>query len=299
MGSAQGDREETILAKKASKKNKPIYLLAAAAIVILGELFNIFFGFGGMTAPLKAETSVHFIDVGQGDAELILSGGEAVLIDAGPTAAGDTVVAYLKQQGVTKLRAAIATHPHEDHIGGMDKVLKAFPTEVLLLPDKTATTRCYERMLDADETTGAKVVVPKVDERIFFDSGAQLTFLSPSPEAVYSNTNNYSIVSLLSAGGKNVLFMGDAETEIEEALLRQGTDIRCDVLKVGHHGSSTSSSPDFVERAAPSIAVISCAKDNDYGHPHRETIELLNRLGIETHITADEGTYVYEIPAAS
>lgn len=286
------------MAKK-SKKQKPqsiIYLIIVAAIVLLGELGNILFGLGGSTVPLREDTSVHFIDVGQGDAALILSGGEAVLIDAGPTDAGDTVVKYLKSQGVTKLRAAIATHPHEDHIGGMAAVLGAFPSEVLLLPDKTANTKCYERMLDAAEQTKAKVVVPNRNERLFFESGAQMTFLSPAPDASYSNTNNYSIVSLFEAGDTRVLFTGDAEKEVEDELLQAGTDLRCTVLKVGHHGSHTSSSADFVARANPSIAVISCAKDNEYGHPHAETIELLNQLKVETHITAEEGTFVYEIP---
>ena len=288
------------MAKK-SNKQKPksvIYLIVVAAIVILGELGNILFGLGGSTIPLREDTSVHFIDVGQGDAALILSGGEAVLIDAGPTDAGDTVVKYLKSQGVTKLRAAVATHPHEDHIGGMAEVLNAFPAEVLLLPDKTATTRCYEQMLNAAEQAKSKVVVPNRNERLFFESGAQLTFLSPDPDASYSNTNNYSIVSLFEAGDTRVLFTGDAEQEVEDELLQSGADLRCTVLKVGHHGSHTSSSADFVARANPSVAVISCARDNEYGHPHAETIELLNQLNVETHITAEEGTFVYEIPTA-
>lgn len=279
------------------RKRSLAYLAAAAVVILLFELGNLLLGPGG--APLSADTSVHFIDVGQGDSALILSGGEAVLIDAGPTDAADTVVAYLREAGVTELRAAIATHPHEDHIGGMGAVLSNFPTETLLLPNKTASTRCYERMLDAAERAGTAVRVPSVGDRITWDSGAQLTILSPDPSETFSNTNNYSIVSIFEAGGRRVLFTGDAEAEIEQALLTQGADLSCDVLKAGHHGSSTSSTPDFVRHARPSIAVISCAKNNEYGHPHQETMSLFRELGLEIHITAGEGSYVYPIPSDS
>lgn len=245
---------------------------------------------------MQAQTSVHFIDVGQGDCTLIRSGADSVLIDGGITDMGDTVVKYLTSAGVTKLTAVIATHPHEDHIGGLPAVLRAFDTDALYLPNQTALTPSYEALLQAAEQTQVSVQVPTPSQTLSFGQNVTLTFLAPTLDASYDNTNNISIICLLSADGHHVLFTGDAEAQAEQDLLKTGVSLKCDVLKVGHHGSSTSSTDAFLTAAAPSIAVISCGRYNEYGHPHAETLERLRTHGAQIHVTAQEGTFVYSIP---
>lgn len=269
-------------------------LAVLAAALLLVYFFPQLFGAArGTAAPTSgAGGAVHFIDVGQGDASLIESGGEYVLIDGGTGLAEDTLVAYLEGLGVKRFRAVIATHPHEDHIGGLDKVLSCFPTEAFYMPDRDAATTCFERMLDAVEAQRLEITIPEPGDTLRFGNGV-LEFLSPAPESDYEETNDFSIVAKLTMGDFKVLFMGDAEKTVERELLRSGFNLDCNVIKLGHHGSSSSSSESFLRAASPETAVISCAKENDYGHPHRETIETLNRLKIEYRCTYD-GTVVLQ-----
>ncbi len=276
-------------------KKSILFLCIATLLVVCYELFLAFGGPVG-TGTVQQGTVVHFIDVGQGDCALILSGDDAVLIDAGLTATADQVTEYLRAAGVSHLTAAVATHPHEDHIGGMAAVLDAFQTDTLYLPAKTAITPSYEAMLDAAERTGTAMQVPAPGQRLSLDAHASLAFLAPDPDAVFESVNDYSIISLLSADGLRVLFTGDAEAAAEQALLDSGADIACDVLKVGHHGSDTSSTDAFLDAAAPKIAVISCGKYNEYGHPHPETLARLQAHGAAIHVTADTGTFLYPTP---
>lgn len=275
---------------------KSILFLCIATLLVL--CYELFLAFDWHTGPgaVQQDTTVHFIDVGQGDCSLIVSGADAVLIDAGLTATADQVTDYLRAAGVTHLTAAVATHPHEDHIGGMAAVLDAFQTDALYLPAKTAITPSYEAILDAAERTGTSVQVPIPGQSLSLDAQASLTFLAPDPDAVFESINNYSIIARLSADDLRVLFTGDAEAEAEQALLDSGADIACDVLKVGHHGSDTSSTDAFLDAAAPKIAVISCGKYNEYGHPHPETLGRLQAHGAAIHITADTGTFLYPTP---
>lgn len=239
---------------------------------------------------LPQDGRLYFIDVGQGDASLIASGGEYVLIDGGPGSAQDALVAYLESLGIERFRAVIATHPHEDHIGGLDKVLKRFPADAFYMPDREATTACFEKMLDAAEAQDLEITIPEPGETLTFGD-ASLTFLSPVPGAVYDDTNDYSIVARLTMGGLRVLYMGDAETPVEDELLESGAALDCDIIKLGHHGSSTSSSEAFLRAASPETAIISCARENDYGHPHRETLQTLKAMGIPALYTYN-GTIV-------
>lgn len=256
---------------------------------------------GKPTAGISAEdTSVHFIDVGQGDSELILSGSEAVLIDAGPTDAAQTVIDYLESQGVTRLRAVIATHPHEDHIGGMAKVLKTFDVDCIYVSNGKTTTRTYGNLLDAIESKQIETIVPTPGDVLTLSSGVTFTFLSPAPEEKFKELNNYSLVTRMTAGTHHVLFTGDAEKEIEASLLQSDFDLSCDVLKVGHHGSHSSSTLPFLQQLGASTAVISCAKDNSYGHPHKETLQNLQAAGITDIRRTDElGTIVLTFPTST
>lgn len=239
-------------------------------------------------------TSVYFIDVGQGDCELIRTpDGQTILIDAGTNATGDALVAYLEKLGVEQIDTLIATHPHEDHIGGMDEVVNAFPIGKIYLPkiadDQTPTTRTYERLLDAIADKDLKITPGRGGMTILDQDGIKLEFLAPNADS-YAELNSYSIVAKLTCGEKRFLFTGDAEADSEEEMIDMGYDLHSDVLKCGHHGSSTSTSAAFLQAVRPSYAVISCGVDNDYGHPHRETLDKLKKANVTVYRTDKQDT---------
>lgn len=274
------------------KKLRRILWAAAALVAVLtGGLYAA--DELGPQRELTADTAVHFIDVGQGDSALLLSGGQAVLIDAGTAESGAAVVRYLEELGVTELYGAVATHPHADHIGGMAQVIEAFPIEHFYLGPETQNTATYSGMLDALEEAGVQPVIPADGDELVFDSGASLTFLGPADDVPKSNLNDRSLITLFRAGDQDVLFMGDAESAAEESLLAHHPALTCDVLKVGHHGAATSSSEEFLQAVRPSTAVISCGVDNDYGHPSDQTLQNLSLAGVDdVRITAQSGTVV-------
>ena len=242
---------------------------------------------------LTLDTEVHFIDVGQGDAALLLSGGQAVLVDAGTVESAPSLVRYLEGIGVTELYAAIASHPHADHIGGMAQVLETFPVEHFYMGPETQNTSCYADMLEALEIQGIQPVVPSDGDVLSFGSGATVTFLGPADDVSADNLNNRSLIALFSTGAQRVLFMGDAESAAEQSLLAHHPDLSCDILKVGHHGAATSSSEEFLRTIHPSVAVISCGIDNDYGHPSDQTLQNLSLAGVDdVRITAEDSTVV-------
>ena len=274
------------------KKLRRILWAAAALVAVLtGGLYAA--DELGPQRELAADTAVHFIDVGQGDSALLLSGGQAVLIDAGTAESGAAVVRYLEELGVTELYGAVATHPHADHIGGMAQVIKAFPIEHFYLGPETQNTATYSGMLDALEEAGVQPVIPADGDELVFDSGSSLTFLGPADDVPKNNLNDRSLITLFRAGDQDVLFMGDAESAAEESLLAHHPALTCDVLKVGHHGAATSSSEEFLQAVRPSTAVISCGVDNDYGHPSDQTLQNLSLAGVDdVRITAQSGTVV-------
>ena len=274
------------------KKLRRILWAAAALVAVLtGGLYAA--DELGPQRELTADTAVHFIDVGQGDSALLLSGGQAVLIDAGTAESGAAVVRYLEELGVTELYGAVATHPHADHIGGMAQVIEAFPIEHFYLGPETQNTATYSGMLDALEEAGVQPVIPADGDELVFDSGASLTFLGPADDVPKSNLNDRSLITLFRAGDQDVLFMGDAESAAEESLLAHHPALTCDVLKVGHHGAATSSSEEFLQAVRPSTAVISCGVDNDYGHPSDQTLQNLSLAGVDdVRSTAQSGTVV-------
>ncbi len=238
--------------------------------------------------------SVHYIDVGQGDSILIKAEGLNVLIDAGERGNGDKIVSYLTSQGIKRLDYVIATHPHSDHIGSMSEVLEEIPAANIIIPEltreSTPTTRVYEDFLKAAGDAGAKVIAARPGET-YAGRQAVLTILGPCRQN--DDLNNMSVVARLDFGSTSFLFTGDAETPAESAMLEQGMDVHADVLKIGHHGSDTSTGTDFLARVQPAFCVISCGKGNDYGHPHEETLEKLERRGITPFRTDQDGTVVF------
>lgn len=239
--------------------------------------------------------SVYYLDVGQGDSELIcLPTGENILIDAGLSEGADKLTAYLSQLGVQKIDYLIATHPHADHIGGMAKVISKFEVGKVYVPkvadSQVPTTRVYENMLDAVKKKGLRLTQGKAGMMVLEQDNTRLEFLAPVEEK-YDDLNNYSIVAKLTFGQRTFLFTGDAEKESEQQMLKKYSDnLRCDVLKVGHHGSSSSTSANFLKAVSPKYAVISCGKDNDYGHPHKEVLSRLSAAKAEVYRTDEQGT---------
>lgn len=279
------------------KTRKKLYAAVVAAVVIfclvieLGHLVpslgipgwdELFANANLSSSPVtpEGELQVMFIDVGNADSILIRQGEVSALIDAGERGDGDDVLAYLNAQGVKKLDLVIATHPHADHIGGMADVINGIPVDKFVMSfmpdDETPTTATYLNMLTAlDEKS---VPVEEASPGTVYPLGtAQLTVLGPLSET--DEANNISVVTRLTFGERSFLFMGDAEKDVEKELLQSGRTLSADVLKVGHHGSNTSSSQAFLSVVDPDIAIVPCGKGNSYDHPHAEVLSRLEKLG--------------------
>ena len=236
--------------------------------------------------------TVHFIDVGQGDSILIqTSQGQNMLIDAGSNSKGEVVKEYLQKHGVSKVDILIGTHPHEDHIGGLDVVINNFDIGLIYMPKVAHTTKTYEDLLLAVQRKGLKIKSTAAGMDIPLE-GVDAQILAPEPNLKSDNLNDYSIVIRLTHGNISFLFQGDAEKRSEKHILDKEIDIEADLIKLGHHGSSTSSSPEYIKAVKPSYAIITVGKDNKYGHPHVETMEFMDQLGIIVYRTDEDGTIV-------
>lgn len=292
------------MSQRSGKKSSPLMILlgilVAGAAVVLQQL-GLFETEKPVSENLSgsAEAQVYFIDVGQGDSELIRlkDSGIDILIDAGTRSTKQELADYLKELGVDDIDILIGTHPHEDHIGGMAKIIEEFPIGTLYLPETsdemTPTTKTYESLLDAAESKNVTVRTASAGDVLLEQGNTSFKVLSPS-HTDYDNLNDYSIVTRLKVGDTAFLFQGDAETPVEEEILDSGADVSCDVIKLGHHGSSTSSSRAYLEAVNPSAAVISCGVGNEYGHPHRETMDLLEKLSITPYRTDTQKTLLAE-----
>ena len=220
--------------------------------------------------------TVHFIDVGQADCILLESDGQFMLIDGGNREDSSLVVSYLEQQGVQTLEAVVCTHAHEDHVGGLPGVLAVFPTKAVYSPTKTYASNIYDKFLYYVDQQGLEVILP-VSGTVLTLGDAQITILGPLKS--YAETNDTSIVLKAVYGETSFLFTGDMEQEAEHDLLEAGLDLKADVLKVGHHGSHTSTGYRFLYEVEPTYAVISVGTGNDYGHPHKEPMSRLEHAG--------------------
>lgn len=227
---------------------------------------------------------VDFIDVGQADSILIRNQDQVMLIDAGTNEAGDTVVNYLKELGITKINYLVGTHPHEDHIGGIDDVINNFDIGQIYMPKMETITKTFEDVLEAIENKNLTVTAPNKGDKI--ELGQAVGTFMTDPILDKDNLNLSSLVMRLEFGNTSFLFMGDAEKENEETINWPKTD----VLKVGHHGSNTSSSKKFLEQIEPEYSIIMVGKDNSYNLPKQETIDSLESIGSEIYRTDENGT---------
>ena len=267
--------------KKKNQFGKGLGIVLFLLAIIAALYFNKDTILGALTettAPVSTpvsggEVQFHFIDVGQGDAALIRTEWGDVLIDAGTNSSEDELKAYLDALGVTDIEYAVFTHPHEDHIGGADMVLNTYNVKRVIMPNATATSKTFERMMDAIEAENCEVI-EAVPDSVFKVGELVCTVLAPISEK-YSNTNNYSVVIRMDYGETSVLFTGDAEVDSEaEMLARYGLKgtLDCDLLKAGHHGSDTSSCQEFLDAVTPAFAVISVGEGNTYDHPKQVMI---------------------------
>lgn len=240
------------------------------------------------------DLQVYYLDVGQGDSELIfLPDGTTILIDSGDRSCIDYITDALCDYGVEDIDILIATHPHADHIGCMATVVRNFDIGTIYMPrvsgSMTPTTVSYEKLLEAIAKKDLKVKTGKAGVTAYNEDGIRLDFLAPN-SSDYNNLNNYSIVAKLTYGDTSFLFMGDAEQESIEEILENGDDLSCNVLKLGHHGSSNAISKEFLNAAQPDYGIISCGAGNSYGHPHREALTLLRQFDVTDYRTDEDGT---------
>lgn len=239
-----------------------------------------------------AELQVIVLDVGQADCVLLKTGNHAMLVDAGNIGQDSLILNYLNEYGVKNLDYIVATHPHADHIGAMAAVIRGMDSiGMILMPDVTTTTRTFENMLDAIEEKDVPINIPNPGDVITMGD-AQIQILAPNGVA-YNDLNDYSIVLRVAFGNSVFLLTGDAETKSEGEQLANSLLLNADVLKVGHHGSRTSSTQAYLDAVSPSYAVISCGLDNTYGHPHRESVTRLAEMGVETYRTDENGTVIF------
>lgn len=276
-------------------KNQMIIRVSLLILFIALALYMNYYGQPEDTltqGPMKSGVvEVHFIDVGQGDSILIEAENETMLIDVGDNNKGKTVVDYLTSQNITELDYVIGTHPHSDHIGGLDTVLKQFPVNMIIMPYVNHTTQTYEEVLNVIEDKNLSLIKPTVGTEYQLGP-ATFTILAPV-SASYEDLNNYSIVIKLCYGDNSFLLTGDAGSLSEEEMLADGNDLHADVLKLGHHGSSYSTTDDFLDAVDPIYTVVSVGADNNYGHPHPETLKKIKDRNIKLYCTDKQGTVVF------
>lgn len=237
-----------------------------------------------------AELDIIFLNVGQGDCTIVICDGEVMIVDGGPPSASSSLYSLLRETpSLTSIRYVVATHPHDDHVGGLPAVLNAVQVDAIMTPVLDWDSRAFSALLEYAGLQGTPVFVPN-DGDIYSLGGAEVEVLSCWPDAWI--VNDMSICLRISYGDVSVILMGDAEYMTEYTILTYYPDLHADVLKAGHHGSSNSSTSDFVSTVSPRYAVISCGEGNTYGHPNREVLDVYLEVGAEVFRTDLQGTIV-------
>lgn len=270
---------------------KYVYKLIALVLISCVILCSCSVAINEQDSPQNAGNtlSVHYLDVGQGDSIFIeLPGGSSMLIDAGVSRLGESITSYIYSLGYEKIDYLVATHPHADHIGSMDYIVDNMDIGEIYMPKVSTNTKTFERLLESISSKGLKIKTASAGVNIIDDEQIVADIVAPV-KIDDDELNNCSAVIKIQFENTSFLFTGDAEKEELEDIT---ADISADVLKVGHHGSRTSTGKKFLAMVNPEIAVISLGKDNDYGHPHKNTIKCLNKINAEIYRTDKDGTII-------
>ena len=271
---------------------RTLWRLCCCFLVVNGLLVG-----WGITHRRQAELRVVFLDVGQGDAAAIESpSGKVLLVDTGGVLAdgsdneGRRVVGpYLRSRGVRRIDMELLTHPHADHIGGAATLLERFPTAELLDNGQQTDSLLLTHLRTDAAEHHVQYLAARRGQTLDFQDGVTARILSPTEAETHGSPNNASIVLMIQYGRTTFLFTGDAEADEEADLLAAHQLLHCDVLKVGHHGSRTSTTPPFLAAAHPRIAVISVGAHNLYGHPNGEVLDRLRDSGVKVYRTDKQG----------
>lgn len=255
-------------------------------LIIFSVLILIFSGcFRNSNTVLK----ISCINVGEGDSILIQYKGKNFLIDGGPLDGSDNLLKYLNHERIRYVDCVFITHPHEDHIGGIPKVLSKYKVGSVYSSGGTSDSPAFIKLTKLIKQNGIKAGILNKGDKIIIDKNFFFQILSPE-KSNYDNLNNYSLVIRLTYGNNSFLFMGDAEKEIEDSIISSKINIKSDVIKIAHHGSSTSSSEEFLDCVSPKIALISCGLNNSFNHPSKITINNLEKRNILFYRTDIDGT---------
>lgn len=294
-----------------TKKQKKAVRIAVAVFVVICLLVELisyipgisFNGWQDIGAALgivpayvtaEGEMEVHFLDVGNADCIFVRQKDKTLLIDAGERKNAEDVITYLHGHGVKRLDLVIATHPHSDHIGAMSEVIDEFPISTFIMsfmPDSaTPTTGVYLSMLESLDQHGVTVEEAEPG-RVYELGSARLQILAPLFET--EDINDISVVSRLTFGKRAFLFTGDAGKEVEAEILSRGYTVSADVLKLSHHGSNTGNCSSFLQRVKPRYGMITCGWGNRYGHPHKEPLQRLDKLGVTYYRSDENGRVVF------
>lgn len=272
---------------KREKKTKKA-LKAQAGILALVFIIGCGIYYRFVPRVPDGEAYFYFFDVGQGDAAAVVTRRGCILIDAGTNASEDTLRMQLIRAGIDRIDIAIFTHPHEDHIGGADMVLTEFEVDEVIMPERGSSTKTFSQLSEAIEASGARLCYAEPGDTREVD-GMRLTILFADDETV--DENDMSAVVMIEYGDTSAIYTGDAGTGAEKMILDGYPRelLACDILKVGHHGSSTSSSAEWLGALSPRFGVISCGEGNDYGHPHAAVLSRLKSVGATVMRTDLEG----------
>jgi len=265
---------------------KSIVILCAVVMVVM--MASCTADESGSSLPVEGNLAVHFLDVGQADSTILISEGEAMLIDAGNRDDDEFIMDYIDDLGINHFKYVVFTHPHEDHIGSGEDIVNNYSIDkIFMLDEYDDGIEGYLRR--TIERNGIDTESPFPGDKVTFGD-CEITFVGPYYD--YDNANDDSICLKVTHGSNSILFTGDAETDPEHDMVDSGIDLEATVLHAGHHGSSKSNTYYLLKKVNPEYAVISCGDGNSYGHPHRETVGRFNDVGAEMFRTDKQGTII-------
>lgn len=275
-----------------SKKDKKLLIgITIFSLCILSLVYINYTKSKNVICQPNNKLVIHYINVGQGDSILIQINNKNLLIDSGDK--NSKINSYLKSKKIHTLDHVIATHPHEDHIGNMSSVIKKFNIKNFYAPKANSNSQSLKKMFLSLNKKNIKITPIQAGKTINLDENLKCFVLAPNNEK-YDNLNNYSVVLKIIYKNTSFLFTGDAESLSEEEIIKSGFNIKSDVLKLAHHGSNSSTCDSFLNEVNPKVAIISCGKNNEYGHPNKNTLIKLKGKKITTYRTDLNGTIILE-----